>query len=339
MACLRINHKTHSNTFVRFDEKLAKENAHFQKHIREIVDTGPDEDERIIFAQKDAFGVFRKYNGEAVSAERVKRARKRARFSMPRIQALAAYEITKLEEHEQEEGWQRIIDIMYKDLGFTHHEVFNVMIGLQFMNKAKYLTFKHRKLEHPPMRDANGKVIREFVPSVDEKGNLQYEETQVGVDDQGEPVIERRLKGTYETKEDHSRLVLGKLNVRAYVTELAAKFETYRYSFNPADMATLVIAVKDLRALCDDMVTMKEGETAEDVQARVNLPEFRDSLYALNEISMAIEASKMGSFNRCGRRLTDQAAMLEQQRINAERTRQDFVTDEQGKLKESVLAQ
>jgi hypothetical protein len=325
------------DTFVHLDEKLAKANDRYQKHIREIVETGPDEDERLIFAARDAFGVFRKHDGEPVSAERVKRARKRARFSMPRIQALAAYEIGKLGEHEQEEGWQRIVDIMYKDLGFTRHEVFNVMIGLQFMNKAKYLTFKHRKLEHPPLRDANGKVIKEFVPSVDSKGNLQYEQVQTGVDDQGKPIMKRRLKGTFETKEDHSRLVLGKLNVRAYVTELAAKFETYRYSFNPADMATLVIAVKELRKLCDDMVTMKENETAEDVQARVNLPEFRDSLYALNAISMAIEGSKMGGSTDTEGELTDQAAMLEQQRIETERARQNYVTDEHGKLKDSTI--
>lgn len=317
------------DTFYNFDEKKAKENAHFQKYIREIVDTGPDEDERLIFATRDAFGVYRKYDGSPVSAERVKRARKRARFNVARYQALAAYEITKLEEHEQEEGWQRIIDVMHRDLGFTHHEIFEVMIGLQFMNKASYLIYKHRRLEHPPMRDAEGKIMREFVPEYDDKGNLKYDE-------------EGHAKGRYVIVEDHDRLCLGSLDVRSYVTELAEKFKTYQYSFNPADVAALHGAIVECKKLCDHAVTMKPGETVQDVQKRVNSKEFRDALYALKEMRLAIEASKMGSSTDSEGEMSDLAARQnEMQRAQMEViARSQMATDQNGDVVDpNILAE
>lgn len=159
-----------------YEAQLAEENKHNQEMIRGIVDTGPDENERLVFAQKHG-DVYLDYNGNVVSKEVVEKAQKKALHHPARFQALCHYELSKREEPEQQKLWSEIFEMMAHH-HYDRYAMFGVVIGLQFMNKPSYLAYKNAIIEWMPevefeeehghpKKDKDGKLI----PVLDDDGN------------------------------------------------------------------------------------------------------------------------------------------------------------------------
>lgn len=139
------------NLMFDFEAKIAEENKKSQEMIRGIVDTGPDYNERIVFAQLQSDGrTYLDYNGNPVAAEVVKAQQKKALHNPSRFQALCHYELSKREEPEQFRLWGEIFTMMAHH-GYDKYAMWGVVVGLQFMNKPSYLAYKNAIIEWAPL--------------------------------------------------------------------------------------------------------------------------------------------------------------------------------------------
>jgi hypothetical protein len=132
-----------------FETRIAEENKKNQEMIRGIVDTGPDYNERIVFAQQQPDGTYLDYNGSPVPAEVVRSMQKKALHNPSRFQALCHYELSKREEPEQARLWEEIFSMMAHH-GYNKYAMWGVVVGLQFMNKPSYLAYKNAVIEWMP---------------------------------------------------------------------------------------------------------------------------------------------------------------------------------------------
>ncbi len=160
----------------QYEKTIAEENKHMQEYIRGIVDTGPDENIRLVFAQKHG-NVWLDYNGNEVSEGVVRRAQKRALAHPSLFQAYCHYELSKREEPEQMKLWEEIFEMMAHH-HYDRYSMFGVVVGLQFMNKPSYLAFKNARIEWMPEyeKDSHGHVVN------DDEGNpkkLRYTEETI----------------------------------------------------------------------------------------------------------------------------------------------------------------
>jgi hypothetical protein len=173
------------STLFDFEKRIAEENKANQEMIRNIVDTGPDYNERIVFAQLQADGVtYLDYNGNKVPAHVVRAQQKKALHNPSRFQALCHYELSKREEPEQMRLWEEIFSMMAHH-GYNKYAMWGVVVGLQFMNKPSYLAFKNAQIEWAP----------EYETYTDDHGHRQFLR-----DDDGRPKV---LRYTAETAFDH----------------------------------------------------------------------------------------------------------------------------------------
>lgn len=298
------------------EEIRAKENKHQQEYVRSVVDTGPDYDMRALFAVMCEDGYYRTYDMKTIVPKKLYEAQwKRCYMNPHEFQARVAYEITKWEEQEQEPGWQMFLD-KGLELKLTHHQIFEVFIGLAFMNKPTMLTWKHREFIDKRVRDRNGAIVmvqerepetvggrpvyREYrdMRDLDKKGRPKkkyelvtkpvFEYTmKVDADDMpvldqhGNPVMEKTPKMVPKTIEHE--VEIGEVKPRAYAIELRDKF--------PAG----------LRFATYDVVKMKQfAYEAFEILAKyhnnpimVKTPKFRNALLVLSAIRQTVEMSKM----------------------------------------------
>jgi len=238
-------------------------NADEMKLSLETTNTGPDMAERILFTTRNVNGTLKKYDGTLLTPFEIrlyKTHMRLAKSNKARYQAVAAYEIGKLEEQEQagpHGGWERIINIMHQDLGYTKEEIAAVGLGLQFMKKATYLTFKHRGIDHPWIKNPDGTNM-------------------VGPD------------GKYgqDTSRHTSRLIFGKLKGRAYATELADKVKGYETTFSPADVIETIRLAEESKATMDRYFDDPVGRTQR---------EFLNAAFIMRKLKATIDLSRMAS--------------------------------------------
>lgn len=249
-----------------FEAAESAQNAENQKVIQDTVGTGPDDDERIVFAASNVNGRLQKYNGTALTPVEIanyNRQMTTARTNKARYQGLAAYEIGKREEQEQGGGlgiWLQIANKMHSELGYTKKEIDSVYIGLQYMKKGQYLTIKHTPLL---LVDRNGNKL-----------------------DASSKLSRAQLEG--------SKYIFGTLKERDYVNELAEKLAGHQTTFSSADV---VDALRLSRVVKKRMDAKENSGTVRQKNRRV----YQNDGFIMHKLWSAVENSRMASPSEPGK--------------------------------------
>lgn len=171
------------NRVFDIEKVIAEENKKNQEMIRAIVDTGPDMNERWVFAKQGPDGLWRTLEtGEIVDGKVVKHYRKLALKNPSRFQALCHYELSKQPEHKQVETWEQIFSLMAEE-GYDRYHMYGIAIGLQFMNKPQYLAIKNTNFNYSPVFEmvdnGHGHEVPKLDPITGEKVPLRYTEDTI----------------------------------------------------------------------------------------------------------------------------------------------------------------
>ncbi len=199
----------------------AAANAEFKKILADVTGNGPDEKYRLLYAEWNEDGkYFQKYGGKPLTATETawrNKLIKTAMVSPGYILATAEYEIRKREEQRQagdKGAWLSVYNTLHKTFNVSPNGLMSIQQGLVFGYKTQYLFEKHTPFKY--VRDDGSDFV----------------------DAQGKPIditkVSRKQFNKY--REEGSRVVLGELNERDYVTELTDKFKAGDMQFSPASI-------------------------------------------------------------------------------------------------------
>jgi hypothetical protein len=249
-----------------FEAAESARNAENQKIIQDTVGSGPDENERIVFAAYNVNGRLQKYNGtplNSIEAANYKRQMKTARLNKARYQGLAVYEIGKREEQEQGGGlgvWLQIANKMHSELGYSKADIDAVYSGLQYMKKGQYLTIKHTPLI---LVDINGNKL-------DASSNLTKEQ----------------LLG--------SKYIFGPLKEREYANELAERVAGHQTTFNTSDIVDAIRLVRVIQKRMGDKVN---SGTVKQKNRRV----YQNDAFIMHKLWSSVENSRTSPTSEPGK--------------------------------------
>lgn len=141
---------------IEYDE--AQANEAFRKITGEQTGNGDDNAGRILFVQKRInpetgeveYYTFDPDGQKKLTREEIKIRNERVKDineqsdTVAEIGAWSAYEVTKMQEDMQEEGWNAMINVWADDFHLTDSQIIGLYTALKFINKGNILTNKYK---------------------------------------------------------------------------------------------------------------------------------------------------------------------------------------------------